>query len=97
MATRFVITCHALSRFLERYERVDELKPDQYRPFLSAQLQQAVLFGVQPHYDQFLLLPCGCVAAVVWHNGAGFVKTVLTQGQALRVGGPWTPAKRTAA
>jgi hypothetical protein len=97
MATRFVITYHALCRFVERYERVGELEPDQYRSFLSAQLQQAVLFAVQPHHDQFLLLPCGCVAAVVWHKGAGFVKTVLTQRQALRVDGPWTPSRRAAA
>jgi hypothetical protein len=93
MATRFVITRHALRRFGERYERIDELKPDQYRPFLLRELERAVLFGVQPHYDQFLLLACGCVAAVVWHNGVGYVKTVLTRGQAVRLS---TPGKRAA-
>lgn len=93
MATHFVITRHALSRFAERYERIDELEPDQYRQFLLGELDRAGLFGVQPHYDQFLLLACGCVAAVVWHNGTGFVKTVLTRGQAVRLR---KPGKRAA-
>lgn len=57
----------------------------EYRSFLSGELQRAVLFGVQPRYDQFLLLECGCVAAVVWHNGTGYVKTVLTRRQALQL------------
>lgn len=85
MATRFVITRHALLRFAERYERIQELEPAQYRPFLLGELERAVLFGVQPHYDQFLLLACGSVAAVVWHNGTGYVKTVLTRAQAMRL------------
>ena len=90
MATRFVITRHALSRFVERYERINELTPDQYRPFLLGELERAVLFALQPHHERFLLLACGCAAVVVWHKGAGFVKTVLTRGQAMR------PDKRAA-
>lgn len=97
MAKRFVITRHALSRFVERYDRIDELTADQYRSFLSDELERAVLFGVQPHYDQFLLLGCGCVAAVVWHNGTGYVKTVLTPAQAMRLTDPGKRANRAAA
>jgi hypothetical protein len=96
MATRYVITRHALSRFAERYERIDGLNPDQYRAFLLGELERSVLFRVQPHYDQFLLLPCGCVAAVVWHNGTGYVKTVLTPQQALQVNTFWKRVTRAA-
>lgn len=89
MATRYVITRHAITRFAERYEHIEELAPDQYQPFLMGELEHAVLFRVQPHYDQFLLLACGCVAAVVWHNDTGYVKTVLTRQQALQLNTFW--------
>lgn len=89
MGPRYVITRHAISRFAERYERIEELEPYQYPSFLMGELEHAVLFRVQPHYDQFLLLSCGCVAAVVWHNGTGYVKTVLTRQQALQLNTFW--------
>jgi hypothetical protein len=89
MATRYVITRHAIRRFAERYERIAELKADLYRLFLLGELERAVLFRVQPHYDQFLSLACGGVAAVVLHNGTGYVKTVLTRQQALQLHTFW--------
>lgn len=85
MATHFVITRHALARFVERYERIDDLTPDQYRSFLLAELERGVPFGSQPRWGELLALPCGCVAAVLWHKGGGFVITVITRGHALRL------------
>src|SRR5262245_4053267 len=63
---RFLITLHALSRFIERYEGSGDLKAGQYRPFLRSELQRAVPIGAQSGDGALYLLPCGCVAVVVW-------------------------------
>ena len=97
MTPHFVITRHALKRFVERYERIDQLKPGQYRSFLTAELERGVPFGSKPRLGELLSLACGCVAAVVWHKGAGFVMTVLTREHALRLTRPWKKGKRAAA
>ena len=82
MATRFVITDHALDRFIERAE-LDYPEPDQYRALLVAELDWGVPFGGQVGTDELYLLPCGLVAAVAWDHGSGFVKTVLTREYAI--------------
>ncbi len=82
MASRFVITDHGLDRFIERAE-FDNLESDQCRELLLAELERGVPFGGQVGNDALYLLPCGLVAAIVFDNGNGFVKTVLTRGQAI--------------
>ena len=82
MATRFVITDHALDRFIERAE-LDYPEPAQYRALLVAQLERGVPFGGQVGNDELYLLSCGLVAVVVWDKGSGFVKTVLTRNHAI--------------
>jgi len=81
-STRFVITLHALSRFVERYAGIG-LKVGQIRLVLRAELDRGVPFGGQVGKSTLYLLPCGLVAAVAWNHGRGFVKTVLTRGQAI--------------
>ena len=46
-------------------------------------MDRGVPFGVQVGKSTLYLLPCGLVAAVAWNHGRGFVKTVLTRGQAI--------------
>ena len=82
MASRFVITDHGLDRFIERAE-FDNLESAQYRELLLDELERGVPFGGQVGNDALYLLPCGLVAAIVWEDGSGFVKTVLTRGQAI--------------
>jgi len=82
MATRFVITDHALDRFIERTE-FDSLESDQYRELLLAKLARGIPFGGQMGNDVLYLLPCGLVAVVIWDKGTGFVKTVLTRDHAI--------------
>ena len=81
-STRFVITLHALSRFVERYAGIG-LKVGQIRLVLRAELDRGVPFGGQVGKSTLYVLPCGLVAAVAWNHGRGFVKTVLTRGQAI--------------
>ena len=83
MATRFEITDHALDRFVERYDGIDDMRPDQYERFLLAELQRGVLFGGQRGNGALYLLPCGLVAATVRDQGIEFVKTVLTREHAI--------------
>src|SRR5437660_3386935 len=83
MATRFVITDHGLDRFIERYTGTDTLGSDEYRELLSADLDRGVPFGGQLGNDALYLLPCGLVGVIVWDNGSGFVKTVLTREHAI--------------
>jgi len=82
MTLRFVVTDHALERFIERSE-LDSLESDQYRELLLAELERGVPFGGQVGHDALYLLPCGLVAAIAWEDGNGFVKTVLTREQAI--------------
>ena len=82
MSWRFVVTDHAFDRFVERAE-LDNLESAQYRELLLAELERGVPFGGQVGNDELFLLPCGLVAAIVFDNGRGFVKTVLTRGQAI--------------
>jgi len=81
-STRFVITLHALSRFVERYAGIG-LKVGQIRLVLRAELDRRVPFGEQVGKSTLYLLPCGLVAAVAWNHGSGFVKTVLTREHAI--------------
>jgi hypothetical protein len=84
MATpRFVVTDHALDRFVERYEGTDARKPHEYRQLLMRELARGVPFGGQRGNEQLLLLPCGLVAALVCEQGIRFVKTVLTRAYAI--------------
>jgi hypothetical protein len=80
---RFVITDHALDRFVERYDELDVRQPEQCEQVLLAELERGVLFGGQVGTDQLYLLPCDLVAVIAWHDGTGFVKTVLTRAQAI--------------
>ena len=82
MSLRFVVTDHAFDRFVERAE-CNSLESDQYRELLLAELERGVPFGGQVGNDALYLLPCGLVAAIVWEDGSGFVKTVLTREQAI--------------
>ena len=77
------ITLHALKRFIERYDGIQDLKLGEYRPFLRGELERAVLFGGQFGTSTLYLLPCGLVAAVVHHGRRAFVRTVLTREQAI--------------
>ena len=83
MARRFVITDHALERFVERHGRVDHLTEVESRRLLLAELERGVLFGGQVGHAALYLLPCGLVAATVQDRGVEFVKTVLTREQAI--------------
>ena len=89
MTRRFLITLHALSCFIERYDAAGDLRTGQYRALLRAELKQAVPIGPQSGDGALYGLPCGCVAVVVWDGGNGFVKTILTRAQARHV---WTRA-----
>jgi len=82
MPLRFVVTDHAFDRFVERAE-LDNRESAQYRELLLAELERGVPFGGQVGNDELYLLPCGLVAAIVWEDGSGFVKTVLTREQAI--------------
>ena len=83
MALRFVLTDHALSRFVERHPELNELDAGGQRQVLLAELEHGVPYGGQTGQDALYLLPCGDVAAVAWAHGRGFVKTVLTREHAL--------------
>jgi len=78
MAAHFILTLHALRRFIERYPAIADLKCGQYRRFLVAELERAVRCGGSVTTGVRYLLPCGLVAVIVWHDGKGFVKTLLT-------------------
>jgi hypothetical protein len=79
MASRFVVTDHALARFVEQYHELEGLEADAQRHVLLAELERGVAYGGQIGNDALYLLPCGAVAAVAWSRGCGFVKTVLTR------------------
>src|ERR1043166_1667347 len=84
MATpRFVVTDHALDRFVERYEGTDARKPHEYRQLLMRELARGVPVGGQRGNGQILLPPCGLGAALVCEQGILFVKTVLTRAYAI--------------
>ena len=83
MNSIFVITDHALERFVERYDGIYDLRPDQYEQFLLTQLERGVMFGGQVGRDMLYLLPCGLVAAVARDHGKMFVKTILTREHAI--------------
>ena len=83
MASRFVVTDHALARFVEQFHDLDGLEADAQRHVLLAELERGVPFGGQVGNDALYLLPCGAVAAVAWNRGCGFVKTVLTRDHAI--------------
>lgn len=83
MVTRFVITDHALERFIERDGRVDQLTVAECRRLLLAELARGVLFGGQVGNGSLYLLPCGLVAATERDQGTEFVKTVLTREHAI--------------
>jgi len=83
MASRFVVTDHALARFVEQYQELEGLEADAQRHVLVAELERGVAYGGQIGNDALYLLPCGAVAAVAWNRGCGFVKTVLTRDHAI--------------
>lgn len=83
MTSRFVITHHAVERFLERHGGIDAPDLSQARRALMAELESGVPFGGQVGNGALYLLPCSLVAAVVVHDGYCFVKTVLTREQAI--------------
>jgi uncharacterized protein (TIGR02246 family) len=83
MARRIVITDHALDRFAERHPEFDELTPGKRRQVFLAELERGVPFGGQLGDDELSLLPSGLVAVIVWSDGVGFVKTVLTRSLAM--------------
>ena len=83
MASRFVVTDHALARFVEQYHELEGLEADAQRHVLLAELELGVAYGGQFGNDAMYLLPCGAVAAVAWNRGCGFVKTVLTRDHAI--------------
>ena len=83
MATHFVITDHALDRFVERHGRADHLTESESRRLLLAELERGVLFGGHRGHAALYLLPCGLVAATVRDHGTEFVKTVLTREHAI--------------
>jgi hypothetical protein len=82
MASRFVITDHALIRYAER-AYLGALDADGQRTVLLAELERGVPFGGQVGNDELYLLPCGAIAAIAWAGGRGFVKTVLTREHAI--------------
>ena len=83
MATSFLITDHALTRFAERQAGVAALKVQRRRRLLVSQLQRSVVFGEQLGNEELYLLPCGAVAAIVRTPSLRIVKTILTYDQAL--------------
>jgi len=83
MARRVVITDHALARFAERHPELDELTPSESRQVFLAELERGVPFGGQLGDDELSLLPSGLVAVIVWSDGVGIVKTVLTKSHAM--------------
>ena len=100
MGLRFVLTYHALSRFVEWHPDLGALDADELRQVLFAELERGVPYGGQLGHDALYLLPCGDVAAVVWVRGRGFVKTVLARAHAVAnmqsMGTGLTPALRRA-
>jgi hypothetical protein len=72
----FLISDHAVVRFVERHEEAGELDDTQLGPVLLAELERSTAYGGQIGGDQLRLLPCGLVAVV---GPDGFVKTVLTR------------------
>ena len=83
MVSRFVVTDHALARFVEQYCDLGTLGADAQRHVLRAELERGVPYGGQIGNDELCLLPCGAVAAVAWDRGRGLVKTVLTREHAI--------------
>jgi len=83
MVSRFVVTDHALARFVEQYSDMGTLGADAQRHVLLAELERGVAYGWQIGNDELCLLPCGAVAAVAWDRGRGLVKTVLTREHAI--------------
>ncbi len=83
MPRRFVITDHALDRFVERHPELYDVESDETRRVLLGELDNGVPYGFQIGVDELYLLPCGLVAAVCWDDGVGIVKTVLTKDHAI--------------
>lgn len=83
MISRFVITHHAVQRFLERYDGASYPSLEQARRILLAELDRGVPFGAQVGNGALYLLPCGLVAAAVLHHGCCFVKTILMREHAI--------------
>lgn len=79
MATRFVITDHALDRFVERHSGIDQRTRGQLLRLLLTQLAQGVRVANGSGKRVLYLLPCGLVGVVLWQGCTGTVKTVLTQ------------------
>ncbi len=82
-ASRFVITDHAFSRFVERQPELDEAGSGEIRRLLLEELERGIPYGYQIGLDELYLLPSGLVAAVIWDEGVGVVKTVLTKEHAI--------------
>jgi len=83
MTSRFVITHHAVQRFLERYDGTSYPSIGEARRVLEAELEHGVPFGAQVGNGALYLLPCGLVAAAVLHHGCCFVKTILLREHAI--------------
>lgn len=83
MSRRFVITDHALSRFVERHPELYDVESDETRRMLLGELENGIPYGYQKGHDELYLLSCGLVAAVAWVDGVGIVKTLLTKEHAI--------------
>jgi hypothetical protein len=79
ISPRFAITYHALGRFVERHPELDDAGSGEIRRLLLEELERGIPYGYQLGRDELYLLPSGLVAAVVWDEGLGVVKTVLTR------------------
>ena len=80
MASRFIITHHALNRFRERPSSSENGNDELV---LLNELKHSVPFLAQRGPGKLYLLPCGVVAAVVRDRACLIVKTILTREQAI--------------
>lgn len=80
MRAHFIVTDHALIRFLQRYDGTDELTWSESRRLLQDELARGVHYFGEIGKGALFFLPCGLTGVVIWDHGRAIVKTVLTQG-----------------
>jgi hypothetical protein len=78
MRTHFVITDHALIRFIQRCDSTDDPTWGESRRLLRDELERAVHYFGEIGKAALYFLPCGLTGVVIWDHGMAIVKTVLT-------------------
>jgi hypothetical protein len=82
MAFHFLISQHAIDRFIERYTRT-ALEPRTVQRVLLSELKRGCGLARQYGAEELYLLPCCLVAVIEWRKDFGVVKTILTREQAI--------------